>query len=130
MKYLLSLLIAATVTVCASAQDIQNFSNTKYRITNAGQYSESSTGMPSQLTVNGVDQTISITTESGDIQGFLDYNTRFTIRYTEGQGRNKSFLTTEGFIFQVRPMERRILIYKEHSNIRMDALWLDEIEFK
>ena len=129
MKFLLTLSLGILLSAASFAQ-VQTFSNIKYRINEYGQFSESSTSTPTRLIVDVSNKTIMLETESSDIQGFVDYNSQFSIISTQGNGNRRVFVTNEGIIFQVEAPARRILIHKRDANIRMSALWLDEIEFK
>lgn len=129
MRFLLSTLIALLLAGGAVAQNAQTFTALKFRLNHHGQFTESATASPTRLTFDGVNARIDFETESSDMQAFLDYNSTFTIVRADGTGNRKTFVTNEGFIFQVEPMARRILIYRTGGNIRMNALWLDEIEF-
>ncbi len=129
MKYVIALTLGILVSGLSFAQNVQTFTNIKYRINDYGQFKESSTGTPTRVTFDAVNATAILETESSDIQAFVDYNTNFTIRSTQGNGNRKAFVTEQGIIFQVEAQSRRILIHKQGSNIRMNALWLDEIQF-
>ena len=130
MKSLVALVAGLCLTAITFAQDVQTFSNIKYRFNNYGQFTESSTGTPTRITFDGPNNSIRLETESTDIQAFVDYGSVFTIMQRRGTDRNRTFFTNEGITFQVEPLARRILIYKQGTNIRMSALWLDEIEFE
>ena len=130
VKILVALAAGLCFSVLSLAQNVQTFSNIKYRINNYGQFSESSTGTPTRVIFDAANNNIRLETESSDIQAFVDYGSVFTIMQRRGTDRNRTFFTNEGITFQVEPQARRILIYKQGTNIRMNALWLDEIEFE
>lgn len=129
MKLLLTLSLGILLSAASMAQSAQTFTNIKYRINDYGQFKESSTGTPTRITFDVVNSSIVLETESTDIQGFVDYNSTFSIISTQGNGNRKVFLTNEGIVFQVEAPARRILIHKQGSNVRMNALWLDQIEY-
>jgi len=131
MRVLLSaLLLMVGTNVALAQQTISTFQNTKFRVNNYGEYQESSTATPTVITLNIEKNTIEIATESGIISSFLEYNTTQSIRHSEKQGaRQWVYVTSEGFIFRIQPAMRQILITKEGTNLRMHALYLDEIQF-
>ena len=111
-------------------QTVSVFQNTKYRILNYGEFSETSTASPTVITLNLESNTIDISTESSQISGFFGNITSQAIRSSQKQGaRQWIYFTQEGYIFRIQPAQRQILVTKEGTNIRMHALYLDEVTF-
>ena len=126
----LTLLIALFAIAGYAQPKLTTYTSQPFRITNYGEYQQSSTGSPTVVTLNLEANTISIESESSLITNFVEGNmTQTTAGARGGRKGTQTIATDAGFLFTFDAYARKILITKQGTNIRMHALWLDEVSF-